>query len=145
MANKRAIRHNSNPKGDERMRMKRVTWSTVPILALALTAIAAPKDQTFSGEIMDSQCAKDASHAMMLKKEGMGDKDPNDPMAKKMCTANCVKMGSKYVLFDAAKKTVYQLDDQAKPEQFAGAKVSVTGTLDKATKTIHVSDIKAAS
>ena len=82
---------------------------------------------------------------MMLKKEGMGDKDPNDPMAKKMCTENCVKKGGKYVLFGGASKTVYQLDDQTKPEQFAGQKVKITGTLDKATKTIHVTDIKAAS
>jgi hypothetical protein len=37
------------------------------------------------------------------------------------------------------------LDDQKKPEAFAGAKVSVTGTLDDATKTIHVASIKAAS
>jgi hypothetical protein len=54
-------------------------------------------------------------------------------------------MGGKYVLFNATKKTVYQLDDQTKPTEFAGAKVRVTGTLDKATETIHVTDIKAAS
>jgi hypothetical protein len=40
---------------------------------------------------------------------------------------------------------VYELDDQTKPANFAGDKVKVMGTLDKATKTIHVSDIKAAS
>src|ERR1700694_980942 len=59
--------------------------------------------------------------------------------------SNCVKHGGQYVLYDAAKKSVYQLDDQTKPEQFAGAKVKVTGTLDKATKTIHVTNIEAAS
>jgi hypothetical protein len=53
-------------------------------------------------------------------------------------------MGSKYVLFKAD-KTYYQLDDQKKPAAFAGQKVEVTGTLDKATKTIHVAGIKAAS
>ena len=112
---------------------------------LLTVSFAAPKDSAYGGEIMDSQCAKEASHAMMLKKEGMGDKDPNDPMAKKMCAVNCVKHGGQYVLYDAAKKSVYQLDDQTKPEQFAGAKVKVTGTLDKATKTIHVTNIEAAS
>jgi hypothetical protein len=127
------------------MQIKLVRWSLAAALAMVSVTFAAPKDETFSGEIMDSQCAKNASHEMMLKKEGMGDKDPADPMVKKMCTANCVKMGSKYVLFNAAKKTVYQLDDQTKPEQFAGAKVTVTGTLDKGTKTIHVTDIKGAS
>jgi len=125
--------------------MKKLIIGLVGSLMLLTVSFAAPKDGTYGGEIMDSQCAKEASHAMMLKKEGMGDKDPNDPMAKKMCAVNCVKHGGQYVLYDAAKKSVYQLDDQTKPEQFAGAKVKVTGTLDKATKTIHVTNIEAAS
>jgi hypothetical protein len=91
--------------------MKKFVMS-VAACTLLMPGFAAAKDQTFTGEIMDSQCAKNASHVMMLKKEGMGDKDPNDPMAKKMCTANCVKHSGKYVLFNAASKTVYQLDDQ---------------------------------
>ena len=117
---------------------------TVAVCTLLIPGFAAAKDKTFSGEIMDSQCAKNGSHAMMLEKEGMAGKE-NDPMAKTMCTKNCVKMGGKYVLFDGASKVVYELDDQTKPEQFAGQKVKITGTLDKATKTIHVTDIKAAS
>lgn len=115
----------------------------VATFLLFLPGLATAKDQTFRGEIMDSQCAKEGSHAMMLKKEGMGNMDPNAAEAKKMCTLNCVKkMGSKFVLYNSSNKTVYQLDDQTKPEQFAGANVSVIGTLDKATKTIHVADIK---
>lgn len=124
--------------------MKKIAVVTGVSVLLLGASLAAAKDKTFSGEIMDSQCAKNSSHAMMLKKEGMGDKDPNDPMVKAMCTKNCVKMGGKYVLFDPASKTVYELDDQSKPEQFAGQQVKVTGTLDKATKTIHVTAIKAA-
>jgi hypothetical protein len=112
---------------------------------LSSLSFAAPKGKTFKGEIMDSQCAKEGSHAMMLKKEGMGDKDPNDPMAKKMCTENCVKMGGKYVLYDAASKKVYQLDDQTKPQQFAGQNVKITGTLDESSETIHVTDIAPGS
>ena len=38
-----------------------------------------------------------------------------------------------------------QLDDQTKPQAFAGQKVKVTGTLDQATKTIHVADIQAGA
>jgi hypothetical protein len=124
--------------------MKKLVLS-VGACTLLMPGFAAAKDKTFTGEIMDSQCAKNSSHAMMLKKEGMGDKDPNDPMVKQMCTKNCVKMGGKYVLYDSAKKAVYELDDQQKPEALAGQKVRVTGTLDAATKTIHVTDIKAAS
>ncbi len=38
---------------------------------------------------------------------------------------------------DAATKTAYQLDDPKKAAAFAGAKVTVTGTLNAATKTIR--------
>jgi uncharacterized protein DUF5818 len=113
------------------------------VLMLGASLVQA-KDQTFTGEIYDSQCAKNGSHAMMLAKEGMAGKE-NDPMARTMCTKNCVKMGGKYVLFDAAKKTTYELDDQQKPVDFAGQKVKVKGTYEKATKTIHVTSIEAAS
>jgi hypothetical protein len=48
------------------------------LLALAAVLLcsfsfAAPNDTTYSGEIMDSECANGGSHAGMLKKEGMGD------------------------------------------------------------------------
>jgi hypothetical protein len=116
--------------------MRKLALGIAASLVLVGVSLAVPKDQTFRGEIMDSQCSAMGSHDMMLKKGGVKD--------AKECTQACVKMGGKYVLYDAAKKTVYQLDDQKKPEQFAGEKVKVTGTLDTATKTIHVSDIQAA-
>ena len=103
---------------------------------LLAPGLAAAKDTTLRGEIMDEACAKDGGHEAMFKKMGT-----NDPKA---CTEACIKMGSKYVLFNAD-KTFYLLSDQKKPAQFAGQKVEVTGSLNKATKTIHVTDIKAAS
>ena len=125
--------------------MKRILVSLAAILLVSVLGFAAPKSKskTFTGEIMDSQCAAMGSHAEMMKKEGMGDKDPNDPMAKKMCTENCVKMGGKYVLFNPADKSVYELDDQTKPATFAGQKVRVKGTLEG--KTIHLQSISKAS
>jgi hypothetical protein len=125
--------------------MRKLVLTLAAVAVLSTLSLAAPKSQTFTGEIMDSQCSAMGSHAEMLKKEGMAGKDPNDPMAKKSCTQGCVKMGGKYVLFDAASKTVYQLDDQTKPEAFAGAQVKVKGTLDKDTNTIHVASIRAGS
>jgi hypothetical protein len=91
---------------------------------------AAQKVMSYTGEIWDSDCAKMGSHP--------------DPDAK-MCTTDCVKSGAKYVLYNAGAKTIYELDDQKKPSQFAGKKVVVTGTLDAKTKTIHVTDMKASS
>jgi hypothetical protein len=83
------------------------------LLALATILIcsfsfAAPKVTTYSGEIMDAECAKNGSHAEMLKMGGMGDKDPHSPMAKKMCTAKCAKGGGQYVLYNAPTKKVYE-------------------------------------
>jgi Protein of unknown function (DUF5818) len=124
--------------------MRKMAIAVAASVMLFGAGFALAKDQTFTGEVMDSQCAKNGSHAMMLAKEGMAGKE-NDPMAKTMCTKNCVKMGGKYVLFDAAKKTTYELNDQQKPADFAGQKVKIKGTYDKATKTIHVTSIEAAS
>lgn len=102
--------------------MNRKFLLTVPALAIAILAA--------------NWNPKGGGHESMFKK--MGTTDP------KACTEACMKMaGSKYVLFNGASKGFYQLDDQKKPQPFAGQKVQVTGTLDKATKTIHVTDIKA--
>ena len=115
--------------------MKKLIVSIAACLLLA-PGFAKAKDMAFKGEIMDEACAKGGGHESMFKKMGM-----NDPKA---CTVACVKGGSKYVLFNAD-KTFYQLSDQKKPATFAGQKVEVMGTLDKATKTIHVTAINAAS
>lgn len=109
--------------------MKRVSLLILGPMLLLPFGLSAQQATTYKGEITDSYCAPMGSHP--------------DPDAKK-CTVDCVKMGATYVLYNAADKTVYQLDDQKKPVAFAGKKVSVTGTLDKAKKTIHVTDIKAA-
>lgn len=94
--------------------------------------------KTFSGEIMDSQCAMMGSHDPTGYKMTKTD-NPKD------CTLACVKMDGKFVLYDGTKKATYMLDDQEKPKEFAGQKVKVTGTYDKATKTIHVATIEPAS
>jgi hypothetical protein len=121
--------------------------SVLGLVLLAVTVfigaeVTHAQNQSFTGEIMDGACAGMGSHAMMLKEHGMAGKE-NELAAKKMCTMDCVKNGSKFVLFDAGTKNVYQLDDQKKPADFAGQNVTVTGTLNKGTKTIHVTGIKA--
>ena len=115
--------------------MKKLVVSISACMLLA-SGFAVAKDETFKGEIMDKACADDGGHQAMFKTMGT-----NDP---KVCTEACIKGGSKYVLFNPD-KTFYLLSDQKKPAQFAGQKVEVTGTLNKSTKTIHVTAIKAAS
>jgi hypothetical protein len=101
---------------------------------MAIAFSATPQANSFTGEIMDSQCAQMGSHAAMMKQEGAKN--------AKECSDACVKMGGKYVLYDAGTKTTYQLDDQGKAKEFSGQKVTVTGDYDKAGQTIHVSNIK---
>ena len=103
------------------------------MLALVLGALSpsAQGTQTFTGVITDSMCAY-TGHAAM--KMGPTDAD---------CTRACVEAhGAQFVLLDG--KTVYGLSDQKTPDEFAGSKVTVTGTLDAKTKTIQVKSITAA-
>jgi hypothetical protein len=133
---RRAVRKLPEMVQSEGEKMKKLMLSIAAGLLLA-PGFATAKDTTFSGEIMDSQCAKGGGHESMFKKEGTND--------AKACTLACVKAGGKFVLFDAATKTYHMLDNQTKPRPFAGQKVDVAGTLDKASNTIHVTEIKAAS
>ena len=96
------------------------------LFAGALIAGAA-NQQTFQGVITDSMCGKD--HAMMKVA----------PDSK--CVMECAKHGSKYALFDG--KTAYVLSDQKTPEQFAGKKVRIIGTLYEKTKILKVDSIVA--
>jgi hypothetical protein len=117
--------------------MKRLVLGFAATLVFLTVAGAAQNEHTFTGEIMDSECANMGAHAAMVK-------DHKEINTAKECTLACVKNGDKFVLFNGITKVVYQLDDQNKPVQFAGASVTVTGTLDDSNKTIRVSDIIAA-
>ena len=104
------------------------------LLVLALAALslsAAQEKRTFSGMISDDMCARGGHEQMRM--------GPTDAE----CTRACVMIhGALFVLADG--KNVYQLDDQQTPDTFAGQKVTVTGTLDAKTNTIHVDSIAAA-
>ena len=117
--------------------MKRLALGFAAIIIFLAVAWASPKNETFTGEIMDSQCAKMNGHAEMMMSHG------NINTAEE-CTLVCVKEGGKFVLFNAITIITYQLDDQNKLTQFAGASVKVTGTLDGSKKTIHVASINLA-
>ena len=103
------------------------------VSALATASLSAAQGtQTFVGTITDEMCATGAGHASMR----MGPTDAE-------CTKACVMIhDASYVLAEG--KNVYRLSDQTTPEKFAGQKVSVTGTLDAKTRTIHVDSIAAA-
>src|ERR1700736_4715921 len=83
-------------------RMKSLTLSFLAGLMFVAMSLAAQGSNTFTGEIMDSACAKMGSHDPMMKSH------PN-MKTEKDCTLGCVKAGSQYVLYDASTKTVYEL------------------------------------
>ena len=106
------------------------------LLILVLSTSAAfAADKTFTGEIMDSQCADMASHDNMMKGENASN--------GKECTLACVKKGGTYALYVPSAKQAYKLDNQKKAAAFAGQKVTVTGSYDSGSDTLHVTNIKA--
>ena|SRR5579862_973574 len=121
--------------------MKEFGMGAIAASLLLLGSAYAQKERTFSGEIMDSVCSKDGSHAEMEKARGLS----ADRMGAKACTLACAKEGGSFVLYDSATKTVYQLSDQAAAEQFAGDKVKVSGDYDDASQTITVTKIQPGS
>jgi len=112
--------------------------ATVPALPIAVHPKQANDGRSLNlvGEIMDSRCAIDGSHDKMMQENGT--------KTAKDCTLQCAKSGGSYVLFDPETKSVYQLDDQQKPERFAGQRVRVSGTYDEPSKTMHVESIDSA-
>jgi hypothetical protein len=105
------------------------------LFVFVLCAGAFGAGKTFTGEIMDSQCADMASHDNMMKGE-------NATNAKE-CTLSCVKKGGSFALYDPAAKQSYKLDNQKKAAAFAGQKVTITGTYDSGSDSLHVTNIKA--
>lgn len=86
-------------------------------------------DGTMSGVVGDSMCGKD--HMMM----GDVGKDVVN------CTKDCVKQGYKFVLIDE-KGESFVLDDQITAEKYAGKSVSVSGHINRISKTIDVKSVK---
>lgn len=107
-------------------------------IILISPAIRADSEETFTGEIADSQCALnvhslDRSHKIMIKM-GTAGKTAAD------CSRYCVTQHSgKYVL--QTKTDVYKLDNQKLAEKSAGLKVKIIGTLDSKTNIIQIRTI----
>ena len=103
------------------------------VILLALLAIAGlgAGTQKFTGVITDGMCA-DADHSRMR----MG---PTDAECARACND---EHGAPYVLYDGS--NIYSLSDQTAAGKFAGAKVTITGTLDTGKSTIQVDFITPA-
>ena len=110
---------------------------TLLIAVLGITAAlgVGRAANTFTGQIMDSQCADMGSHDNMMKGEHAAN--------AKECALACVKKGGKYALYDPTAKKAYALDNQKKAAAFAGQSVTITGKLDSSSDSIQISEIQA--
>jgi hypothetical protein len=79
-----------------------------------------------SGYISDSKCG--AAH--------------NASSPNVACVKKCIDAGAKPVFVDDAKKEVYVIDDPAIVKDHYGHHVAVTGRVNEADKTIHVSKLE---
>jgi uncharacterized protein DUF5818 len=114
-----------------------ILWATLPAISTARNGQNdAQRSLNLVGEIMDSRCGIEGSHDKMMKQNGT--KNAAE------CTLQCAKTGGSFVLIDPETKTVYQLDDQKKPEPFAGQRVRISGTYDEPSKTMHIESIESA-
>src|ERR1700676_4262620 len=105
------------------------------ILLLAMVQFATAQGTTFKGEVTDEHlnCVQTPVKAVegITKNEGCV-----------LYLAHFGKPPSKFVLYDAATKTTYQLDDQNWVQPYVGEIVQITGSLNAAAKAIHVTGIK---
>ncbi len=135
--------------------MKKLTLLIAAAVLTAGVALAAPQHGEHGGQTAKPSTAKKRapsskarrqravigfisdSHCGLKHMEGMGD--------EAACTLKCVEGGGNFVLADRARKVVYNLDrdGQEKAREFAGRKVKVTGHV--TGRTIHVTNIEAAS
>jgi Protein of unknown function (DUF5818) len=141
------------------------TLSVVAILALVVTMLPAAFAQT-SDQTSPSSSAPGASSPAASSSASQGQTSPAQTSPAQTSpstpdqsssaqgsgsaasqdaesfTGTVVKSGDKYVL--KTDTGTYQIDDQDKAKQFEGKQVKVSGNLDKATSTLHVTDIQAA-
>src|SRR5216117_1278405 len=132
--------------------MMKKTLTVVAILALVATMLPAAFAQT-SDQTSPSSSAPAASSPAETSPAQTSPSTPDQSSSAQgsasaasqdgeSFTGTVVKSGDKYVLKTGA--GTYQIDDQDKAKQFEGKQVKVSGNLDKATSTLHVTDIQAA-
>jgi hypothetical protein len=112
--------------------MKSIVPAAILMASLSF-AFAGGKSGTYTGEIMDKQCADMQSHDAMMQPEGAHN--------ARECTLKCAKDGGQLALFDQAAKKVYTIADVKKGQEYAGQRVKINGTYDSSTGTLNVESI----
>ena len=115
--------------------------ATLALAATLLPAAFAQQDQSAqpSSNQTQSQPGSDQPQSQSTPAPGAS----ADAQTQNSFSGTVVKIGKHYVL--KTDKMTYQLDDETKAKQFEGKQVNVSGTLDKSTSIIRVTDIQPAS
>jgi hypothetical protein len=101
------------------------------VSTLAFGAIgAAPAPRTYTGIVTDTMCKLNHAHMGVT------------PDTK--CVLLCVHSGQQYKFALAVGQNVYTLSDQQTPEEYAGLKVKVTGSLYTKTNILKLDRMEAA-
>src|SRR3990170_1136688 len=110
--------------------MKRFVVGVVASLVVLTLMTVRPsfaQERTFTGEVTDEKL--NCIQTPMKAPEGVTSKT-----ACVLYWAHFQTPAAKYVLYDPATKTTYQLDDQERVQPYVGAKAKITGTYTEATK-----------
>ncbi len=106
--------------------MKRILALSLSIATMASVAsFAAGSTMKINGWVSDAMCG--AKHA------GSGS----------ACVKKCIAGGEKPVFVDDAKKQVWAIDNPDAVKSVYGEHVTVMATADAATKTVHITSVKA--
>jgi len=98
-----------------------------------------------AGSSAIAQSSSSPNHDATAQQEPAQQPDaPNTASETKTFIGKIMQTGDKLVLSDPASKTIYQLDDQQKAQEFVNKNVKVTGVLDASTGVIRVSAIEPA-
>lgn len=107
--------------------MKRI-FAVLALTASLGAGLVQAGSNKIDGWISDSMCG--AKH--------LGDKPD--------CVKQCIQsMGAKPVFVDAAKKTVWAIDNPESVKSFLGNHVTITAVLDEGKKSIHIEAVEAAN
>jgi hypothetical protein len=119
--------------GENNMNRKIFSLSMATLLlSLAVGYVAAQAQSTYAGTVTASQIASTGSLGLWMKHLNCHDEAD--------CARRLVQAGGKYVL--VTPKGVFELSDQRKAEQFAGMRVTVSGTLTSPQKRIEVAEMQ---
>jgi|SRR6516225_12396522 hypothetical protein len=106
--------------------MKRIFALLLAAGAFSAIAASAADSNSMNGWISDSMCG--AKHA------GSG-------MA---CVKKCIDGGMQPVFVSEKDKSVLKIDNPDAVKDYYGNKVTVTGTVDSSSKTVHIDSVAAA-